>query len=107
MLKIGIPDREGEFEAEALAALERERARCFLLDDDPMSWADAARAVLPGTPLTREEPEAALDVVIGLLPRLWIPAGAPFRPLADEVADLDRRDASNTGSGRDAPWTSG
>ena len=30
--------------------------------------------------------EAALDVFVGLLPRLWIPAGPPFRPLADEAA---------------------
>lgn len=87
VLKIGIPDREGEFEAEALRRLSGSGA-VFLLDEDPMCWVMLLERCLPGTPLTREEPEAALDVVIGLLPRLWIPAGAPFRPLADEVADL-------------------
>ena len=30
--------------------------------------------------------DAALDVVIGLLPRLWKPAGEPFHTLADEAA---------------------
>ncbi len=87
MLKIGIPDREGEFEAEALRRLDGSGA-VFLLDEDPMCWAMLLERCVPGTPLTREEPEAALEVVIGLLPRLWIPAGTPFRPLAAEVADL-------------------
>ena len=40
----------------------------------------------PGTPLSDLEPTAALDVMVGLLPRLWKPAGRPFRPLADEAA---------------------
>jgi streptomycin 6-kinase len=53
-----------------------------------MGWAMLLERCVPGTALTHEEPEAALDVVIGLLPRLWIPAGEPFRPLAEEVADL-------------------
>ena len=30
--------------------------------------------------------DTALDVLIGLLPRLWRHAGKPFRPLADEAA---------------------
>ena len=34
----------------------------------------------------RSTPDAALDVVIGLLPRLWKPAGEPFHSLADEAA---------------------
>ncbi len=36
----------------------------------------------PGTPLR----EDALDVLIDLLPRLWKPAGPPFRTLANEAA---------------------
>jgi streptomycin 6-kinase len=40
----------------------------------------------PGTPLSAVAPDAALDVLIGLLPRLWKPAGAPFHTLADEAA---------------------
>ena len=57
-----------------------------LLDRD-----DARNAILiercePGTPLSAAGPDAALDVLIGLLPRLWKPAGAPFHTLADEAA---------------------
>jgi streptomycin 6-kinase len=40
----------------------------------------------PGTPLSAAGAEAALDVLIGLLPRLWVPAGAPFHTLANEAA---------------------
>lgn len=87
VLKIGIPDREGEHEAEALRRLGG-RGAVRLLDDDPDTRAMLLERCMPGTPLTEEEPEAALDVMLGLLPRLWIPAGPPFRPLADEVADL-------------------
>jgi streptomycin 6-kinase len=39
----------------------------------------------PGTPLSAERPDAALDVLTGLLPRLWKPA-EEIRPLADEAA---------------------
>jgi streptomycin 6-kinase len=87
VLKIGIPDREGEFEAEALRRHDG-RGAVRLLDDDRETRAMLLERCLPGTPLTEEEPEAALDVLIQLLPRLWLPAGPPFRPLADEVADL-------------------
>jgi streptomycin 6-kinase len=40
----------------------------------------------PGTPLAELPQGAALDVMVELLPRLWKPAGEPFRPLADEAA---------------------
>jgi streptomycin 6-kinase len=39
----------------------------------------------PGTQLGAEPAERALETLTGLLPRLWKPAGAPFRPLRDEV----------------------
>lgn len=87
VLKIGIPDREGELEAEALRRLDGNGA-VRLLDDDPASRAMLLERCIPGTPLTQAEPDAALGVVIGLLPRLWIRAGALVRPLADEAADL-------------------
>jgi len=41
---------------------------------------------VPGTTLADTKPAAALDVLAGLLPRLLKPAGAPFRPLAEEAA---------------------
>ena len=87
VLKIGIPDCEGEFEAEALRRLDGHGA-VRLLDDEPETRAMLLERCVPGTPLTEQDPHAALDVLIGLLPRLWIPAGEPFRPLADEAADL-------------------
>jgi streptomycin 6-kinase len=39
----------------------------------------------PGTLLAEIDPDAALDVLIGLLPRLWKEVGATFRPLAEEA----------------------
>jgi streptomycin 6-kinase len=87
VLKIGIPDREGEFEAEALRRLDG-RGAVRLLHDDPPTRAMLLERCMPGTPLTDQESDTALDVLIDLLPRLWIPAGEPFRPLADEAADL-------------------
>ncbi|HET6714184.1 MAG TPA: aminoglycoside phosphotransferase family protein [Actinomycetota bacterium] len=87
VLKIGIPDREGELEGEALRRLDGSGA-VLLLDEDPDRRVMLLERCTPGTPLTNEDTEAALDVLIGLLPRVWIAAGEPFRPLADEVADL-------------------
>ena len=40
----------------------------------------------PGTPVWEVGREAALDVIVGLLPRLWKPAEEPFRLLAEEAA---------------------
>ena len=85
VLKVAFPDRETEHEGDALAAwggdgavrlLARDRARHALL----------LERCRPGTSLESVDPDAALDVVIGLLPRLWLPAAAPFRPLAEEAA---------------------
>ncbi len=87
VLKLGVPDREGEFEGEALRRLGGEGA-VGLLDEAPAHRALLLERCEPGTPLTREDPEAALDAFVGLLPRWWIPAGPPFRSLADEAGDL-------------------
>jgi streptomycin 6-kinase len=86
VLKVGFPDRENEHEGDALAAwggngavrlLERDRARRALLIE----------RCRPGTSLADVEPDEALGIVIGLLPRLWLPGAAePFRPLAEEAA---------------------
>lgn len=85
VLKIQFPDRESEHEADALERYAGDGAVRLLARDD------ARHALLlercePGTPLMDLQPDAALDAVIELLPRLWKPAGAPFRPLADEAA---------------------
>ncbi len=39
----------------------------------------------PGTPLSAENPTLALETLISLLPRLWIPAPPTIPSLADEV----------------------
>jgi streptomycin 6-kinase len=87
VLKLAFPDREGLHEPEALARWGGEGA-VRLLDHDPERRAMLLERCLPGTPLTELEPERALDVVIDLLPRLWVPAEPPFRPIGEEVADL-------------------
>jgi streptomycin 6-kinase len=85
VLKIQFPDRESEHEAEALRVWDGDGA-VRLLDHDPERRALLLERARPGTPLYEAGQDAALDVAVGLLPRLWKPVGAPFRPLADEAA---------------------
>jgi streptomycin 6-kinase len=85
VLKLLRPHRENEHEADALQAWDGDGA-VRLLDRDESGFALLLERCEPGTPLSRLEPSAALDVVIGLLPRLWIAAGEPFHTLADEAA---------------------
>ena len=82
VLKIQFPDRESEHEAAALELFDGDGA-VRLLAHDPGRRALLLERADPGTPLKDLEPERALDVFVDLLPRLWKPAGAPFRPLAD------------------------
>jgi streptomycin 6-kinase len=99
VLKLIYPHREAEHEAAALEAWGGDGAVELLAYDD------ARRAMLlercePGTLLARADPDTALDVLVGLLPRLWKPAGAPFHLLADEVdvwLDEIPRDWERTG----------
>jgi streptomycin 6-kinase len=84
VLKIQYPDRESEHESAALRRWNGDGA-VRLLDDD-----DAGRTLLleqcvPGTHLAARGSGEALDVLIGLLPRLWTPATPPFQPLAMEA----------------------
>src|SRR5262249_50054325 len=60
----------------AIRLLERDDTGCVLV----------LERCEPGTPLSRLDADAALDVIIGLLPRLCQPAGKPFHTLADEAA---------------------
>jgi streptomycin 6-kinase len=85
VLKICFPHRESEYEADALRAWDGNGA-VRLLAHDRERWALLIERCRPGTPLHREDPERALGVFVDLLPRLWIPAGPPFRPLAEEAA---------------------
>ncbi len=85
VLKIQFPDRESEREADALAFWDGAGA-VHLLEHDRARRALLLERCRPATPLKELGPEAALDVVIGLLPRQWRRAAAPFRTLADEAA---------------------
>jgi streptomycin 6-kinase len=85
VLKICFPHRESEHEADALRAWDGNGA-VRLLAHDRERWALLIERCRPGTPLHEEDPERALGVFVDLLPRLWIPAGPPFRPLVEEAA---------------------
>jgi streptomycin 6-kinase len=93
VLKIQFPHRESEHEAAALARWNGEGA-VHLLGHDEDRWALLLEHCEPGTPLSEMEQDEALDVMVGLLARLWLPAGEPFHRLADEagrwVEDLPR-----------------
>ncbi|MDQ3992772.1 MAG: aminoglycoside phosphotransferase family protein, partial [Actinomycetota bacterium] len=85
VLKLSFPDRESAHEADALAIWDGDGAVRLLAHDR-----DRAALLLercrPGTHLSAEDPDLALDVLIDLLPRLSKPAGEPIATLADEAA---------------------
>jgi streptomycin 6-kinase len=85
VLKLIHPHREAEHEADALARWGG-RGAVRLLDRSEDGWAVLLERCRPGTPLSAAGPETALDVLVGLLPRLWVGAGEPFGTLADEAA---------------------
>lgn len=85
VLKIQFPHRESEHEADALALWDGEGA-VRLLDHDPSRHALLIERCDPGRHLSELEPDAALGVLIDLLPRLLKPAGQPFNSLKDEAA---------------------
>jgi streptomycin 6-kinase len=85
VLKIQFPDEESEHEAAALERWDGDGA-VRLLAYDADRRALLVERCRPGTHLRERPADAALDVMIGLLPRLWKPAGRPFRTLADQAA---------------------
>jgi streptomycin 6-kinase len=83
VLKLQVPHRESEHEADALEAWDGDGAVRLLARDDERNALLLERC-LPGAPLTGRED--ALDVILGLLPRLWVEAPEPVHALADEAA---------------------
>jgi streptomycin 6-kinase len=83
VLKIQFPDRESEHEADALEVWDGDGAVRLLARDDERHALLLERCV-PGLTLTGED--GALDVLVGLLPRLWRTAGEPIHRLTDEAA---------------------
>ncbi|MFG1841878.1 aminoglycoside phosphotransferase family protein [Micromonospora sp. NPDC049175] len=89
VLKLQYPD-DSRHEADALAHWDGDGA-IRLLAHDPERRALLVERCRPGSPLHELPMDRALDVVTGLLPRLWRPAGTPFTPLAEEAAGwIDR-----------------
>jgi streptomycin 6-kinase len=89
VLKMQGPGREARAEAAALARWNGNGA-VRLVEYDQARRAMLLERCEPGLPLSSVEPSRAIEVVIGLLPRLWVPAGEGFRPLAEEASDLAR-----------------
>jgi streptomycin 6-kinase len=85
VLKLVHPHRESEHEADALEAWEGDGAVRLLARDETGHVLLLERCE-PGTPLSQLGADDALGVLIGLLPRLWKPAGEPFHTLIDEAA---------------------
>jgi streptomycin 6-kinase len=85
VLKLIHPHRESEHEADALRVWDGEGA-VRLLAEDAQRNALLLERCEPGTKLYEAGADTALDVLIGLLPRLWKPAGEPFHTLVDEAA---------------------
>jgi streptomycin 6-kinase len=86
VLKIQDPHRESEHEAAALELWGGEGA-IRLLAHDPEEHALLLERCVPGTPLSEARAEVAMDVLVGLLPRLWKnPEG--FNTIEEEVPHL-------------------
>lgn len=83
VLKLVLPHRESEHEADALRAWDGDGAIRLLAQDGDALLLERCE---PGTPLSAAGQDAALDVLVALLPRLWRPAGEPFHSLAHEAA---------------------
>ena len=84
VLKLIFPGRESEHEADALVLWNGDGAVRLLARDDERSALLIERCE-PGTTLAAAGPDVALEVLIGLLPRLWVEAAEPFHTLEDEA----------------------
>jgi streptomycin 6-kinase len=85
VLKIQWPHIESEHEEKALR-LWNGNGAIQLFGFDPQDHALLLERCEPGTHLATLHAEHALEVFIDLLPRLWVPAAAPFRTLVEECA---------------------
>lgn len=85
VLKVQFPHRESEQEADALRVWAGEGAVRLVAHDEELH-ALLLELCRPGTHLGGERPGKALDVLIGLLPRLWKQVAEPFTPLEEEAA---------------------
>ncbi|MFI9644541.1 aminoglycoside phosphotransferase family protein [Micromonospora sp. NPDC051925] len=84
VLKLQYPAPDSRHEADALAHWDGEAA-VRLLAHDPKRRALLVERCRPGSPLYELPCDEAVDVIAGLLPRLWRRAAGPFTPLAEEA----------------------
>jgi streptomycin 6-kinase len=89
VLKVQFPHRESDHEAAALLTWGGEGA-VALLEHDPSRHALLIERCEPGAHLSTVDADGALDVMIALLPRIWLPAEEPFGTLADEAGHWAR-----------------
>jgi streptomycin 6-kinase len=89
VLKIQFPDPETEHEARALAHWRGDGA-VGLLEADAERRALLLERCVPGAPLYDVHPPRALQILVGLVARLSVPAGPPFRTLAEEAGTWGR-----------------
>lgn len=85
VLKIQYPHHESDHEHDALRCWNGAGA-VRLIEHDAEHHALLLERCEPGDPLSSVGVDEALEVYSSLLPRLWVPAGAPFTSLADEAA---------------------
>lgn len=87
VLKVSIPHREAEQEADALERWSGNGA-IRVLERDDERHALLLELCEPGTPLSTLPLREAMDVLCELLPRLWVSADG-FHTLADELEHWD------------------
>jgi streptomycin 6-kinase len=90
VLKIQWPHPESEHEHEALQ-LWNGNGAVRLLAYDAKEHALLLERCEPGDHLSTVGVEQALEVFAEMLPQLWVPAGRPFRSLAEECAEWRKR----------------
>lgn len=83
VLKMQWPHAESEYEDEALR-LWNGNGAVRLFEFDREDRALLLERCVPGDPLSTIHADEALVVLTEMLPRLWVPAGRPFRTLSDE-----------------------
>jgi streptomycin 6-kinase len=108
VLKLSHPHRESEQEPDALERWDGDGAVRLLARDDELHALLLERCE-PGTPLSRLPTDQAMDVICGLLPRLWKdPSG--FRTLVEEIElwnDEGDLDADTLGLARELAGSQG
>lgn len=85
VLKVAYPHLEAEHEGAALAEWGGAGA-VRLLAQDAQRWALLIEKCVPGTPLSELGQDEGLEVLVDILPMLWVPAAKPFRTLEQEAS---------------------